>query len=88
MKPARFEDSNEMKTITRIEFEILGGGRFRWNLFADEGTETYRVHSEVSHPETIEAIFQTTALLCTAPDLPGNHDEKQTGLGEETDFLA
>lgn len=49
--------------ITRCEFEPLGNGTFRWNLFAGN----IRVHSELSRPETLEAIFKTTLVLCTCP---------------------
>jgi hypothetical protein len=52
--------------ITRIEFEPLGTGAFRWNLFAGDA----RIHSEIGRPETLEAIFATTAALCTCPDDP------------------
>lgn len=57
--------------ITRIEFEPLGDGRFRWRLWAG----TRLTHDEVSRPETIEAMFETTRLICTHS--PGDDHEKE-----------
>ena len=47
--------------ITRIDFEPLGDGRFRWRLWAGDRL----THDEFSQPDTVDAMFETTRLLCT-----------------------
>ena len=54
--------------ITRIEFEPTGDGRFRWRLWSG----THLTHDELSRPDTIDAMLETTKMLCT--ELPQNGD--------------
>jgi hypothetical protein len=53
-----------VEDITRIEFEPLGNGSFRWNLFAG----SVRVHPEIGRRETLEMMVKTTVVLCTCPN--------------------
>lgn len=50
-----------VENITRIEFEPLGNGRFRWRLWAGSRL----THDEISRPDTLDAMLLTTKLLCT-----------------------
>ncbi len=58
------ESLEEVRNITRVEFEPLGNGSFRWNLFAEQG----RIHSELGRNDDLVRILTTTAMFCTCPD--------------------
>lgn len=49
-----------MDDITRIEFEPLGDGRFRWRLWAGDRL----THDEMSRADTVDAMLETTKILC------------------------
>ncbi len=59
-----------IETITRIQFEPDGTGRFRWRVWAGSSL----IHDELSRTETIDAILFETKLLCTDSFFPGDQN--------------
>jgi len=66
--------------ITRIEFEIAADGRCFWRLWSGEKL----THSELSRPDTLPAMLETTALLITDQSTkPGVHHAEETPRAAE-----
>ncbi|MGE0105127.1 MAG: hypothetical protein AB7G12_12825 [Thermoanaerobaculia bacterium] len=88
MQDPQLNADGTVKNITRVEFEPLGNGSYRWNLFAGDA----RIHSEVGRDRDLERIFATTLMMCTCPDFEP-HDERNddgegSSPGSETDQMA
>jgi len=51
-----------MVDVTRIEFEVLGGGRCRWNLFGPDR----RLFSAVASPVDHVSMMHSTRIILDA----------------------
>jgi hypothetical protein len=61
-----------IQPITRIQFEPLANGRFRWRVWAGGKL----VHDELSTPDSVDAIMLETKLLCTDVGPGESHAEE------------
>lgn len=63
MTDPRLTDGDIVDDITKIVFEPLGNGRFRWTLWSNDTL----YHTEIGYPEDLEAMIFTTAIFCGGP---------------------
>lgn len=75
MRDPLLTNDGTTREITRIEFEPMPGGRFRWTLWSGDVMN----HREIGGPETLKPILDTTALFCGEV----NYEKVQEDLDEE-----